>query len=225
MSSPEPAGHPSSDRATDQPRRAARRRADTDSSPDPGVECGTDASLDLRVPDTTRARVLVWAVIAALAGLRAAPEAELPRLAPVLDVDTGTCTLSADAGGAPCPCELIPAALRRVLGLPIPLHSASPADLEHVPGIGPARARAIVAAREAAGPFVAATDLERIPGIGPKTAAAIAPYLLLTGADPACDLTDWDAALRARAHGAVSDPEMDHLLGADPAETYADSER
>lgn len=57
---------------------------------------------------------------------------------------------------------------------------ASAASLRRLPGIGPALARAIVAARgpEAGGPFKNVDDLQaRVRGIGPVTARVIAPLL------------------------------------------------
>lgn len=50
-------------------------------------------------------------------------------------------------------------------------------DLRRLPGIGPARARAIVREREVAGPYHGAEDLQRVPGIGPRTLEAMAPHL------------------------------------------------
>lgn len=53
---------------------------------------------------------------------------------------------------------------------------ASARDLEALPGIGPARATAIVQeARERS--FCTAADLERVPGIGPVTRARLASWL------------------------------------------------
>jgi competence protein ComEA len=51
----------------------------------------------------------------------------------------------------------------------IPLNRASAEDLETLPGIGPAKARAIVEDRARNGPFRTAADLQRVPGIGPAT--------------------------------------------------------
>lgn len=59
-------------------------------------------------------------------------------------------------------------------GEPIDLNSASAAELETLPGIGPATAAAIVDDRDRHGPFAAVSDLERVPGIGPAKLAAIA---------------------------------------------------
>lgn len=47
------------------------------------------------------------------------------------------------------------------------LNTATDRQLETLPGIGPARARAIIAHREQHGPFVAAEELTAVAGIGP----------------------------------------------------------
>ncbi|MDZ4675650.1 MAG: helix-hairpin-helix domain-containing protein [Gemmatimonadota bacterium] len=57
---------------------------------------------------------------------------------------------------------------------PLDLNAASEADLLRLPGIGPTKARAIVAYRQARGPFAAVTDLERVSGIGAATLAGLA---------------------------------------------------
>lgn len=49
----------------------------------------------------------------------------------------------------------------------INLNSASAAQLEELPGIGPALAGEIVAWRESRGPFSSVEDLDGVPGIGP----------------------------------------------------------
>lgn len=56
---------------------------------------------------------------------------------------------------------------------PIDLNSATAVELERLPGIGPARARAIVADRERHGSFSRVADLDRIPGIGPAAVAKL----------------------------------------------------
>ena len=55
----------------------------------------------------------------------------------------------------------------------INVNTASLASLETLPGIGPAKAAAIVAER----PFGTVEELERVPGIGPKTLETIAPLV------------------------------------------------
>jgi len=57
-----------------------------------------------------------------------------------------------------------------LFGAAIDPNRADRATLEAVPGIGPARAEAIVRERTRA-PFCNAADLQRVVGIGPKTAA------------------------------------------------------
>jgi competence protein ComEA len=60
---------------------------------------------------------------------------------------------------------------------PIDLNRASAADLETLPGIGPATAAAIVDDRERNGPFSSVDDLERVPGIGPSKLGAIRDFV------------------------------------------------
>jgi competence protein ComEA len=57
---------------------------------------------------------------------------------------------------------------------PVDLNTATPAELETLPGIGPATAAAIVDDRDRHGPFSSVGDLERVPGIGPAKLAAVA---------------------------------------------------
>lgn len=56
---------------------------------------------------------------------------------------------------------------------PIDLNAASAADLETLPGVGPATAAAIVDDRTRNGPFASVDDLDRVPGIGPAKLAAL----------------------------------------------------
>lgn len=64
------------------------------------------------------------------------------------------------------------AARRTIGGRPrsrVDLNRATQAELEALPGIGPARAQAIVRWREEHGSFQELEDLLRVPGIGPAT--------------------------------------------------------
>ncbi|WP_409301796.1 helix-hairpin-helix domain-containing protein [Peribacillus sp. SCS-155] len=54
-------------------------------------------------------------------------------------------------------------------GALIDLNTATPDDLDALPGIGPARATTIVEYREQNGPFKAVEELKNISGIGDKT--------------------------------------------------------
>ena len=50
---------------------------------------------------------------------------------------------------------------------PVDLNAASVESLDALPGVGPARARAIIRYRETNGPFRAVQELARVPGFGP----------------------------------------------------------
>ncbi len=54
-------------------------------------------------------------------------------------------------------------------GLPININTATTAELETLPRIGPTMAQRIVEYREANGPFAAIEDIQNVPGIGPAT--------------------------------------------------------
>jgi competence protein ComEA len=58
---------------------------------------------------------------------------------------------------------------------------ATVGQLLRLPKVGPALARAIVADREAKGPFRNVQGLDRVAGIGPKLLEALAPYLTFSG--------------------------------------------
>ena len=60
---------------------------------------------------------------------------------------------------------------------PVDLNSASGADLGALPGIGTARARAILAYRRSHGSFAAVSDLERVPGFSRSLVARLGRYL------------------------------------------------
>lgn len=65
---------------------------------------------------------------------------------------------------------------------PLDLNSADTTALDRLPGIGPARARAIVDLRERLGRFRSVDDLIEVRGIGPKTLEAIRPLAAVDSA-------------------------------------------
>ncbi len=56
---------------------------------------------------------------------------------------------------------------------PINVNTADAELLAELPGIGPAKANAIIEDREANGPFESAEDLARVSGIGDATVASL----------------------------------------------------
>lgn len=65
------------------------------------------------------------------------------------------------------------------LGLPIDLNSATAADLDALPGIGPALAERIVQYRRRHGPFPKVDDLIQVSGIGQEKLAKIRNHLVI----------------------------------------------
>ena len=63
----------------------------------------------------------------------------------------------------------------------INVNTASSSELQALPGIGPKKAGAIVAYREANGPFKRVDDLVEVKGIGPKTLAKLRPLVTCGG--------------------------------------------
>ncbi|MFP5372715.1 MAG: helix-hairpin-helix domain-containing protein [Actinomycetes bacterium] len=59
-------------------------------------------------------------------------------------------------------------------GGPLDLNTATAADLDELPGIGPVLAQRIVDHRSRHGPFTGVDQLDDVPGIGPATAAELA---------------------------------------------------
>ena len=61
------------------------------------------------------------------------------------------------------------------------INSASETELDLLPGVGPAKAQAVLAYRAKYGPFKKIEDLVRVKGFGRKTVAKLRPYLSLAG--------------------------------------------
>lgn len=65
---------------------------------------------------------------------------------------------------------------------PVNLNTATSAELQQVPGIGPVTADKILKMRKLHGPFKSVTELRAIKGIGPKRLAKMKPYLTVGNA-------------------------------------------
>jgi len=65
------------------------------------------------------------------------------------------------------------------LGLALDLNSATAADLDALPGLGPVLAQRIIDYRRAHGPFKKIADLEKVSGIGPKKLEKLKTYLII----------------------------------------------
>jgi competence protein ComEA len=78
---------------------------------------------------------------------------------------------------APAPMALIrasqPSPKPAAAGAIIDLNSATAAELDALPGIGPALAERVVAHRERYGRFRSVDELEKVPGIGPSLVARV----------------------------------------------------
>jgi competence protein ComEA len=68
-------------------------------------------------------------------------------------------------------------------GAMVDLNVASQNDLVALPGIGPAKAQAIVSWRQKNGRFRRVEDLVKVKGFGRKTLLKLRPYLLVTSVE------------------------------------------
>jgi competence ComEA-like helix-hairpin-helix protein len=73
--------------------------------------------------------------------------------------------------------SLIAAAKKKPPDHPINLNTATSAELQQVPGIGPVTADRVLKMRKVHGPFKSVNELRAIKGIGPRRLAKMKPYL------------------------------------------------
>ena len=153
-----------------------------------------------RVPDARAARLLGLAVVALL-GLRFGLPPSAPGEISVVDRGTG-CVLGEPSAGERCSCDRIPARVRWVLGLPLPLNEIEVDGLDLLPGIGPVRAEAIARDRARRGPFASVEDLTRVEGIGPGTVERLRGLLVVGGAGCSTG-ADLDGRTNGRSDGQI----------------------
>ena len=77
----------------------------------------------------------------------------------------------------PAPAEPAPATAAAVG--PVRLNSATEAQLNQLPGIGPKTAARIVRYRQEHGAFKTIADLEQVPGIGPRILEQLRPLVVI----------------------------------------------
>jgi competence protein ComEA len=124
----------------------------------------------------------VLAVIGATAGAKSPAPIEATPVAPLLahltplpergGTESVSLTTGEDAGSIEASSGILPDG-RIILNL------ATEDELTKLPGIGPSRARAIVALRQRLSKFRAVEDLLRVKGIGRKTLRRIKPNVVL----------------------------------------------
>jgi competence ComEA-like helix-hairpin-helix protein len=69
-------------------------------------------------------------------------------------------------------------------------NTASAEEIDRLPKVGPGLAERIVAHREASGRFRTLADLDAVPGVGPATLAALAPHVTLAPAPSSSSASD-----------------------------------
>jgi competence protein ComEA len=99
------------------------------------------------------------------------------------------------------------------------LNTATVDDLVRLPRVGPALAGRIVERRENRGPYRSLADLDSVPGVGPALLAQVAPYVALPPAPASVPRAALAAASETRtAAGAAPSGERIDLNAAGPAE-------
>lgn len=107
-------------------------------------------------------------------------DADLARLnlaAPVADGAQIRVPLLGEEPSGPLIVEPVPPEPAIGTGAPVDLNAASAAELESLPGIGPATAAAVIAWRDANGTFTSVEQLLEVRGIGPGKLDAIRPLV------------------------------------------------
>jgi competence protein ComEA len=126
------------------------------------------------------------------------PEADLAAVNPAVRLQDGEqivipAVAGASVAGAPATATVAPTVVPMALSSSDPgtavedaetdgvatidINAASQAELEQLPGIGPAKARAIIAYRDEHGPFETVEELAKVEGISEEMVADLSPYV------------------------------------------------
>jgi competence ComEA-like helix-hairpin-helix protein len=131
---------------------------------------------------TTKLSPAWWIAYGVLCGLGAAGfillVASRPRGEPIqlIKAPTHAATNTAEPQDTATP-TIAPAP---TLAFPLDINTATAAELEQLPGIGPTLAQSIVTYREMHGFFETVADIQKVPEIGPITYEAIFPFIIVS---------------------------------------------
>jgi len=107
----------------------------------------------------------------------ATPDADLNMVNLAAKVADGDRIYVPKRGESPPPLPSSGASANQTSSGPVDLNSASPEQLDALPGVGPATAKAIVEYRTRHGRFRTVDDLLSVPGIGPAKLATLKPLV------------------------------------------------
>ncbi|WP_412062008.1 ComEA family DNA-binding protein [Rubrivirga sp. IMCC45206] len=115
----------------------------------------------------------------AAADTTAPPAAPLALAAPAAESESAGDSAAAEVAEAAVERAAAPRRSGKPPPVPTNVNTASEADLQRLPRIGPALAGRIVEYRRAHGPFRSADQLAEVRGIGPKTVEQLRPWVRL----------------------------------------------
>lgn len=97
----------------------------------------------------------------------------------------------------------------------VDVNEADERELDRLPGVGPALARAIVEDRKRNGPFSSIADLERVPGLGSSKVARLGPHVALPTGSPRRDAGGAQERWRTRTTVATKRVDVNRASAAD----------